>query len=111
TTGFVEAELATRSNLRAVGRAEPYPQIAVAEHGTADLGAVVLQCQVPVARGRLRQVGDFALDGDGGKTLFQQTPGQLVQGRDAENAQLSRIVAVHVVRYVIKAIHHGRQFT
>ena len=60
--GFVEPDAAARQNLAAVAHLEPDQQVALPEHGTADLGGRVLEGEVPVPGPGTGEVGHLALE-------------------------------------------------
>ena len=50
----------------------PYRAIAVNKHGTANLRAVVLEAEIPMARRRLPEIRNFAFDLDEGIGLLKK---------------------------------------
>ena len=53
--------------------------VAVAKHGAARLGAVVLEAEIPVAGRRAGEIGQFPLHPDQWQVSFQQLPGAAVE--------------------------------
>ena len=82
---FEQRDLAAYLDRQAVAQGLPYPAGVLAEQRAAHLGLAILQREIQVARGRLGQVGDLALDPDLGEDIFQQHPGAAVELADAEH--------------------------
>jgi IMP dehydrogenase/GMP reductase len=81
TALLVEAHAPPHQHVRAVAGRKPRHEIALTEHGAAELGRFVLEREVPVAGGGARQVGDFALQPQRRQAAFQQRAGLAVQAR------------------------------
>ena len=72
----------------AVSGDEPQCGVALSEHGAAYLGIPVLQGEVPMARGRAREVGEFTLHPQGRHAVLDQQPDLAVEASDGVNISL-----------------------
>jgi len=84
--GFVDADGAAHGHLQAVFGAELDAALLLFEEDAADLGAIVFQREVDVARLRFAAIGDFAYDPDVGEILGQEVADASGKLTDSENA-------------------------
>ncbi len=82
---LVEPDAGSQKDLQAVPRRETHREIALAEHGAAHLGILVLEREVPVAGGGPRKIGQLARDPQGRQARFEQGPRLAVQPADRIN--------------------------
>ncbi len=82
--GLIEAQFRPHLNLLSGLGAEAQACIGAAEHGAADLGAIVLEREIPVAGRGARQVGQFPLHPQRGIVPLQQALDRAVELADAE---------------------------
>ena len=100
TATFIQADPAAGTDLLPVAHRESHPGGILAEQGTANLRAVILQGEVHVSGAGARQVGQLALDPDTREDVFQQLSGAGVELADAEHIRLGgqllkQVVVVH----------------
>src|SRR6185437_11419734 len=85
---LVEADAASGQHLRAVARGEAYAAVLPAKHGATQLGVAVLEGEVPVTGGRLREVRQLPFDPDHPESALQQPAGLAVQARNGIDVAL-----------------------
>ena len=89
--GRIHVEVSLADHFQAVGQLEPHPRGDVPPDGRANLGPLVLERQIAMARLRPRQVRDLAAHPDRREGVFQQVldlRGQLVDRQDRRRLRL-----------------------
>src|SRR6266404_8309602 len=71
-TSFINAERTAHGHLQAVFGAELDAALLLLEKNAADLGAIVFQSEIDVARLGFAAVGDFTLHGDVGEAFGEE---------------------------------------
>src|SRR5579871_535493 len=85
TTRLVDAQPSTHQQLRPGARGKADQKVLGAEHGAAHLSVAILEREVPVAGGRLREIRELPLDPEHPHIALEQQPHLAVQARDAVN--------------------------
>ena len=80
----IQGDLGPYQHLLAILRLEIQQPVTVSKHGPVNLGAGILEAEVPVTRGRPGEVGQFSLQPDQRKGAFQQSLGFQVQLADGK---------------------------
>ncbi len=106
---LVQAHATPHQHARAVPRREPRHEIALAEHGAAELGGFVLEREIPVARGGARQVRDLALQPQRRQAALQQRASLAVEARGgidvAGFSRLRRRARLREIQLLVRGRH------
>jgi len=85
-TSLVQADPAVCDYLIAILEADGRATLALAEERCADLGRIVFEAEIQVARGGLGQVRDLALDSEASEPLLEQGLDLAVELADCDRA-------------------------